>query len=169
MIDEDSSRILSWLETSAPWHLTVQDFYEQYEFSLLDVQLPSHLSFLASAETLGSLRSSVETLLGAELGDRIDATVHKLVPGQRIRVHNDFIPGQETHRILIQLNRGWEEESGGILMLFTGENPKTLTRLIVPKNCSAFGFAISPRSYHAVSTVHSGERFTLVYSFYGRT
>ena len=28
------------------------------------------------------------------------------------------------------------------------------------------GFEISPESNHAVSTVHAGERFTLVYSFY---
>ena len=33
-----SSKILSWLETEAPWELVETDFYEQYEFSLQAIQ-----------------------------------------------------------------------------------------------------------------------------------
>lgn len=166
IMEEEASRILSWLETSAPWRLAVHTFYEQYEFSLLDIDLPARLRFLTSVDTLISLRRSVGILLGANLSERVDATVHKLISGQRIRIHNDFIPGQETHRLLIQLNRGWSDEMGGLLMLFAEDDPRSLNRIILPRNRSGFGFAISPKSHHAVSAIQSGERFTLVYSFY---
>jgi len=36
----------------------------------------------------------------------------------------------------------------------------------VPISGSTQGFAISPNSHQAVSTVHGGERFTIVYSFF---
>ena len=88
-------------------------------------------------------------------------------PGQRIRIHNDFIPGRETHRLLLQLNRDWSEDCGGMLLMFQRPQPDGISRMIQPSSCSALGFAISPDSHHAVSTVHKGQRFTLVYSFYG--
>ena len=51
-------------------------------------------------------------------------------------------------------------------MLFNGPEPGTVSRIIEPQNGSVQAFAISPESYHAVSTVHAGHRFTIVYSFY---
>ena len=32
-----STEWLGWLQAEAPWKLTVSEFYEQYEFSLLDL------------------------------------------------------------------------------------------------------------------------------------
>jgi hypothetical protein len=34
-------------------------------------------------------------------------SAHKLTAGQTIRIHNDWIRGEETHRVLIQVNDGW--------------------------------------------------------------
>ena len=46
---QQAKDILEWLEI-APWHLTVTDFYSQYEF-LLDIQnVPKNLQFLISDE-----------------------------------------------------------------------------------------------------------------------
>ena len=73
--------------------------------------------------------------------------------------------GQETYRLLVQLNRGWHDEQGGMLMLFSSASPDDVRRIIRPLHGSAFAFRITPQSFHAVSTVRSGERFTLVYSF----
>lgn len=162
-----SSAILGWLETEAPWELVEADFYEQYEFSLLSVQMPPHLAFLSGRKFLDDLRAKVERILGERLGDRIDCTVHKLVHSQRIRIHNDFIPGEETHRVLIQLNRGWDDDRGGFLMFFNSDDPSDVHRVFSPIHDSVVGFAISEDSNHAVSTIHDGERFTLVFSFYG--
>ena len=131
--------------------------------------MPSPLKFLTEQPFLNDLRSKVERIFEVRLEDRIDCTVHKLVPGQRIRIHNDFIPGQETHRVLVQLNRGWHDDQGGFLMFFNSQDPSDVHRVFSPVHDSVVGFAISEDSNHAVSTVHGGERFTLVFSFYGRS
>ena len=157
---------LDWLETDAPWELTTTDFYEQYEFSLLHASLAPVVQYLACPESLTSLRHRMARHFRHPLSERVDVTAHKLVPNQTIRIHNDFIPGGESHRLLLQLNRGWEPEHGGYLMFFSGPEPETVTKVMEPRHGSVQAFAISPRSYHAVSTVHGGERFTVVYSFH---
>jgi Rps23 Pro-64 3,4-dihydroxylase Tpa1-like proline 4-hydroxylase len=158
--------LLTWFESEAPWRLTVMDFYEQYEFDFQDVDLPVFLKPLFSEDVLRELRQSVGALLGASLKPPIEITAHKLNRSQRIRIHNDSRPNGETHRLLVQLNRGWDEANGGLLMLFRGPQVETLDDFIAPTTRSAFGFEISPRSYHAVSQVHQGDRYTLVFSFY---
>ena len=157
---------LGWLETDAPWTLTTTSFYEQYEFSLLHASLPPVAQRLVCPETLTALRYRMTRHFRRSLSERVDVTAHKLVPEQTIRIHNDFIAGGESHRLLLQLNRGWEPEHGGYLMLFDGPEPETVSKVLEPRHGSVQGFAISPRSYHAVSTVHGGERFTVVYSFH---
>ncbi|SDX21835.1 cyclophane-containing peptide 2OG-Fe(II) oxygenase YhhC [Nitrosomonas oligotropha] len=163
---EFSMELLSWLEKSAPWSLTETDFYEQYEFSFYDINLPSNLVSLSDYEYLNQIKIFMENVFAITLDDKIDCTAHKLIPGQRIRIHNDFIPDMETHRLLIQLNRGWIDENGGMLMLFNSTDPNDLGKIYRPIHNSAFAFEISAKSNHAVSTIKEGERFTLVYSFY---
>lgn len=158
--------VLAWFEDGAPWQLIEAEFYEQHEFSLRHEELPEVVHFLVSDENLNYLRNCVEQSFQVKLSEQIDVTAHKLVPGQTIRVHNDYIPGRETHRILIQLNRGWKDENGGLLIFFNSNDPADMNRAFRPEHNSCVGFEISPRSNHAVSTVYSGERFTLVYSFY---
>jgi Rps23 Pro-64 3,4-dihydroxylase Tpa1-like proline 4-hydroxylase len=160
------SQLLTWFENDAPWKLVETDFYEQYEFSFFDIQLPSEISFLTSPEYLSQVKKRVECLFLVKLDTRIDFTAHKLISGQRIRIHNDYISGCETHRLLIQLNRGWEDENGGMLMFFNSKSPSDIHKIFRPAHNSSVGFAISPDSHHAVSTIHKSERFTLVYSFY---
>lgn len=163
---ELSLRTLQWLENTDLWELTEAEFYEQYEFSLHDCYLPKNLNGLKSGATLKYFRKILERKFNTNLRSRVDITVHKLIKGQTIRIHNDFIPGQETHRLLFQLNRSWIEEDGGYLMIFQSPNPESVEGLLPPIHRSAMGFEISQKSYHGVSTVHGGERYTLVYSFY---
>ena len=160
---------LEWLEEDAPWELTITEFYEQYEFSLLHVSLATTVRSLICEETLTTLRKQMARQFCRSLSERVDVTAHKLLPRQTIRIHNDFLPGGESHRLLLQLNRGWEPDFGGYLMLFSGPDPETITKLVEPKHGSVQAFAINPHSYHAVSTVHEGERYTIVYSFYPDT
>jgi Rps23 Pro-64 3,4-dihydroxylase Tpa1-like proline 4-hydroxylase len=158
--------LLEWFESEAPWRLTVMDFYEQYEFDFRDVDLPVRLKPLFCQDTLNELRQNVGTLLGTSLKPRIDITAHRLTRSQKIRIHNDARLDGETHRFLVQLNRGWNEANGGFLMLFRGPEVETLEEVVSPTSRSAFGFEISNSSYHAVSQVHQGDRYTLVFSFY---
>jgi Rps23 Pro-64 3,4-dihydroxylase Tpa1-like proline 4-hydroxylase len=164
--DSISLHILEWLETKAPWKLVETDFYEQFEFNFVDATVPNGITFLKTEAFLNDLRVEVQRLLGVRLTRRIDATAHKLVSGQRIRIHNDFLPGGETHRLLIQLNRSWKEEDGGYLLFFNSPSLTDIHKIFRPVHNSAVAFAISPNSNHAVTTIHGYERFTLVYSFY---
>ena len=160
------ARWLGWLEAEAPWKLTIAEFYEQYEFSLLDAVYIPAIHHLVSDDTLAILKECMSEHFHCPLSERVDITAHKLVPGQTIRIHNDYISDGETHRLLLQINPDWKPGHGGYLMLFDGPDPRAVSKIIKPQSGSVQAFAISPASYHAVSTVHAGRRFTIVYSFY---
>ena len=163
---EASVSILQWLENSAPWRLVETDFYEQFEFSFWDIKLPECVSFTIDPLFLRSVKGLMQHTFDVRLQDHFDFTAHKLTSGQKIRIHNDFIPGRETHRLLVQLNRGWKDEDGGVLMFFNSSEPTEVHSIFRPIHNTAIGFEISGVSHHAVSTIHRGERFTLVWSLY---
>lgn len=160
-----ASQVLDWLETEAPWKLRIEDFYEQHEFELTEETLPAHLHGLVAQEALEGYVESMIAPIAPGRVRLVEATAHKLSGGQAIRIHNDYIGGEETHRLLVQLNRGWADENGGFLMLFSSSNANDLARVIRPLHGSAVAFEISPASYHAVSPTVRGERYTLVFSF----
>ena len=161
-----ASAMLEWLENEAPWKLRVADFYEQYEFSFDDVELPDALADSFSTNALYELRRHMEDRFGVELSSRIDITAHRLTHGQCIKIHNDFIPGEETHRLLIQLNRGWEDCNGGLLVFFNSNNPADVHRIRRPIHTTGVVFEISEVSLHAVTPIQTGDRYTLVVSFF---
>jgi Rps23 Pro-64 3,4-dihydroxylase Tpa1-like proline 4-hydroxylase len=148
--------------------LVETDLYEQYEFSFWDVDVPPPLLVFREPDFLSGLKTRVEDVFKVELGNDVDVAAHKLILGQRIRIHNDFISGEKTYRLLIQLNRGCKDEDGGLLLLFNSSDPADIHKAFRPIHNSAIGFVVSPTSNHAVSTIHDGERFTLVYSFYDK-
>ena len=158
--------LLEWFEQDAPWKLVETDFYEQFEFDLRDAELPEAFEALVAPNTLDCLRRKMEAALGDSLGPQVLVVAHRLDPGQRIAIHNDVREGGETHRLTIQLNRGLDDEDGGFFMLFNSDDPSDVHRILRPISGSAIGFAISPASHHAVSRLHGGVRFTLVYSFH---
>ncbi len=84
--------LLGWFETQAPWKISVQDFYEQYEFSFKDVEVPEKLRQLFSLESLNGLRETIGHFFNAPLSTQIDITAHKLNRTQKIRIHNDGRP-----------------------------------------------------------------------------
>ena len=163
-----ASCMLEWLEEGAPWKLRVADFYEQHEFSFDDVVLPDALAESFSPKALDELRQHMESRFGVELSTRIDVTAHRLTHGQRIRIHNDFIPGEESHRLLIQLNRGWEDANGGLLCFFNSNDPSDVHRILRPIHNTGVVFEISKASLHAVTPIQAGDRYTLVLSFFPR-
>ena len=159
---------LDWLESDAPWELIETNFYEQYEFSLNSIEKPNNIDYLSNPHMLSSLVKSVERIFSTGLKSKVNITAHKLLSGQTIRIHNDFLEeeGAENYRVLLQLNRTWDEENGGYLMFFSDCDSQKLSDVVEPISGSIQGFKISPTSYHAVSTVHAGERYTIVYSFF---
>jgi Rps23 Pro-64 3,4-dihydroxylase Tpa1-like proline 4-hydroxylase len=160
---------LRWLEAEAPWKLRIADFYEQWELHLESVALPETLLGLLDPYFVRNIARALLGLFVEDELDLVEVTAHKMLAGQTIRLHNDFIEDAESHRIIIQLNRGWRDDQGGLLMLFGSDSAEDIQRILRPLHRSAFAFAISDRSFHAVSTITEGERFTLVYSFKAST
>jgi len=163
---EMEEALLTWFEQKAPWSLVEADFYEQFEFDMRDADLPDAIASLVSPASLDALRAKMEAAFGDVLDGHVQVVAHRLDPGQRIAIHNDMREGGETHRLTVQLNRGLSDDDGGFFMLFNSDDVNDIHRILRPISGSAIGFAISPESHHAVSRLHNGERFTLVYSFY---
>ena len=167
VIDQELvSSLLSWFEVEANWKLVEAEFYEQHELQWDEGQLQTSLSFLTSQAFLDTVRAEAESLFRRPFFDRVEWAVHKLVPGQRIRIHNDLLTTGETHRMILHINRGWSFSQGGFLMLFNSPNPADVHRVLMPVNGSLVGFEISETSSHAVSLVFEGERFAIVFSLY---
>ena len=160
--------VLGWMRADAPWHLKIASFYEQWELPISLGTLPDGLAYLQEPGFIDALGNRMIAPLLQQGWDLLEITAHRLVAGQTIRIHNDYLEGQETHRLLVQLNDGWTDENGGMLMLFGSASHEDVRRIVRPLHGSAFAFEISPASYHAVSRIHGGERFTLVYSFKAR-
>ncbi len=156
---------LLWMQKDAPWKLRIASFYEQWELHLSPEILPSQLQELLAPEIITEIERRLIRPIEAGRVRFVEATAHKLVAGQTIRIHNDYLDEGETHRVLFQLNRGWRDEQGGLLMLFGSASPEDVRRIVRPTHGSAFAFEISPTSFHAVSRIAGGDRFTMVYSF----
>lgn len=168
LVPDIEQALLEWFETDAPWQLVETDFYEQYEFRMLDVVLPESVSQLTAPDNFSALRREMAEIFNVTFDDRVMLVAHKLMPGQRIAIHNDYLVGKETHRLTVQLNRGLRDEDGGLFMLFNSFDPMDIHRIIRPVCGSVIGFEIGENSHHAVSMLHDKERYTLVYSFYAQ-
>ena len=160
------SSLLGWFEAEASWKLVETDFYEQHELDLGGDEPKEPLDFLTNQSFLERVCTEAALLFGAPFSERVEWAVHKLLPGQRIRIHNDLLDGGETHRVILHMNRGWSLSKGGFLMFFNSPNPADVHRVLMPLNRSLVGFEISEKSSHAVSLVLDGERFAIVYSLY---
>lgn len=164
-------RLLHWFEHDAVWiEKNIEDFYESYDISLRTSTLPLELQFLVDEEFLAGVREHVARAMNTRLGPKTDVTAHRLVPGHHIAIHSDYGELKQTHRLLVQLNRGWSLANGGLLMFLAHERPTEPSDddcYYIPAHCTAFCFEVSPKSFHAVSRVKQGDRFTLCLSFYG--
>jgi Rps23 Pro-64 3,4-dihydroxylase Tpa1-like proline 4-hydroxylase len=157
-------KIYDWLDTTDAWSLTEADFYTQFEFSLLDTTLPEDLQSLIEKDAIQCLTDRFNELCGKSSFSLAGVTAHKLVNGHRIGIHNDYIGKAETHRMVIHITPYWQDSNGGYLMLFQSAKADQVAKLIKPVDNSAFGFEISEKSYHAVSTIYDFYRYSIVYT-----
>lgn len=158
-------RIYCWFQSTLDWTLVETDFYEQYEFSLLSINLPEDLKCLTETKFLNTIQNKFQEVFRVSDFELVDVVAHKLVNSQHIGVHNDYINGDETHRLVLHFNPDWKEEHGGYLLLFNSSDANDMSKVVSPVDNSAFGFEISKRSHHAVSKIHDFIRYTIVYTF----
>ena len=160
--------LLEFLETTTQWKLTRKSFYEQYELSLNDTPLPSRANLLEGPELLKILET-MRTIFDIEFEERVELVAHKMLPGQGIGIHNDSVPGWETHRLTVTMNREFRDENGGHLVFFNSFDGADVHRVFRPIHNCAVSFELVPNAFHAVSEVTKGTRYSLVYSFWSRS
>jgi hypothetical protein len=130
-----------------------------YRCSLLDV------TELIGAEFQADVLARMRVITGLPLVDRMLVTAQRMLPGQVIGVHSDRpLLGYETARLIVQLNRHWQLNNGGVLELFLSPEGKAVLS-VNPEYNSALGFVLHPDSYHAV-TEATELRQTVVFNFW---
>ncbi|MGL6082751.1 2OG-Fe(II) oxygenase [Acinetobacter sp. NEB149] len=167
--DSLKKNIQYWLLNEAPWNLVKASFYTQYEFSLKDIELPEFLKFIISKDYLTELKEIVEKTYKVSLHNQVDVVAHKLTKGHVIKIHNDFLVDdqlKESHRLLMHFNSNWNVENGGLCMVFSSNDASSIHNIIIPEGNLLQGFEISENSHHAVSEIYSGNRLTIIFTFY---
>ncbi len=158
-----------WLLNDAPWNLVKEHFYTQYEFSLKDIELPEFLKFITSRNYLIKLKEIIQKIYKVNLNDQVDVVAHKLISGHVIKIHNDFLVCnklKESHRLLMHFNSNWSIDNGGLCMIFSDNDASSIHNIIVPEGNLLQSFEISENSHHAVSEIYSGNRLTIIFTFY---
>lgn len=169
--DELHQKIVTWLSEKAPWNLVKADFYTQYEFRLKHTVLPCFMSFLVENTYLNYLKIYMESMYEIRLLNKFDVVGHLLTEGHVIKIHNDYVHEvnnqcRESHRLLMHFNENWDIENGGLCMVFSDSDSSNISNIVIPNGKLLNSFEISQESYHAVSQIHSGNRITLIFTFY---
>jgi hypothetical protein len=162
--EEFSNALLSWLESTLAWNLKETALYAQYELGFSKVKDCPEIQAVSDGAVLARIRDEVSRAFGVAISGRINISAHKLVPGQYGGIHTDNLPS-ETHRLVVQLNRGRSDQSGGNLVFLSGSSPREVEIVFKQQTNSAVGFLLGTGSYHAVTQVKTGVRFTIIYTF----
>lgn len=146
-------------------HLFLQDAEWQhrdgafYRCSLRDVTGNIPAAFLT--EVLARMRE----ITGLPLVNRVVVTAQRMQPGQVIGIHSDRpLVGYEIVRLVLQLNKQWQAEHGGVLELFPSPESEAVFS-VNPEYNKAFGFLLHVDSYHGVTEV-TQPRQTVVFNFW---
>jgi hypothetical protein len=130
-----------------------------YRCSLRDVT--EHIPVTFQTEVLARMRE----INGLPLVNRVVVTAQRMLPGQVIGIHSDRpLVGYEILRLVVQLNKQWQAEHGGVLELFASPESEAVFR-VNPEYNKAFGFLLHGDSYHGVTEV-TQPRQTAVFNFW---
>ncbi len=130
-----------------------------YRCSMCDVT--ETIPELFKPEILARMRD----ITGLPLVNRMLVTAQRMLPGQVIGLHSDrpFL-GYEIARLVVQLNKQWLPEHGGVLELFSSPESEVVFS-VNPEYNKAVGFLLHGDSYHAVTEV-TQPRLTVVFNFW---
>jgi hypothetical protein len=130
-----------------------------YRCSLCDVTEAIPATF--HADVLARMRE----ITGLPLVNRFMVTAQRMLPGHVIGIHSDRpLLGYEIARLVVQLNKHWQAEHGGLLELFASPEGEAVCS-VTPEYNKAFGFLLHAESYHGVTEV-TQPRQTVVFNFW---
>ena len=112
--------MLIWLDNDVSWAVESRRFYVLHGCcsGLTERVGETPAAVIGAPETLQCMRRHLERIFGITL------LAHRMLPSHRIGMHTDTPRhGTETHRLLINLNAGFEDEYGGRLVLLDVIDP----------------------------------------------
>lgn len=150
------------------WQFAEKDFYSQYEACFFQKpNLDSCIRKFTNPQFVTEIVELVCKLFLANFLVCTDISAHKLCRGHAIGLHTDAINEDEVYyRVLIHLNKNWSISSnGGTFIMFDEKKEcNDNIRFYNPTFGSLLAFEISKNSFHAVSPVLSGERYSIIYT-----
>ena len=160
---DDASRVLCWLQQTDAWRRDVRSFAPHDSFALTPAAVPPEAEQAVSPHLLRELRSVLQSRLGVALKPYSLVEAHRTTEQDHIGLHTD--EGVNEVRVALNLKSGWTESHGGILSL--QDRPVGPRKRVeyCPFHNSATAFRTTATSYHRVSPINGGRRYTLLYRF----
>ena len=160
---DDAARVLRWLQLSNSWRREMRSFSSHDSFALTPDIVPTEADPAVSPNLLRVLRNVLQSRLGVTLKSYSLIEAHRSIKQDHIGLHTD--EGVNEVRVTLNLNSGWTESHGGILSL--QDRPVHPRKRIAycPVHNSATAFCTTETSYHQVSPIKVGLRYTLLYRF----
>lgn len=156
------------------WKLHEESFFSQNDVSWVRREFGRPPLGVATPEIAALLRTGAELIeseMNAVIGTHHTVVGHKMVVNQMVGIHNDspeLDRGRtENFRLIYYVDNNYSDDKGGHLLLFGSNNATDIIDAVRPLFNSAVVMQLSDKSYHAVSRVRSGVRYSLVVSYWG--
>jgi|HubBroStandDraft_4_1064222.scaffolds.fasta_scaffold238600_3 Rps23 Pro-64 3,4-dihydroxylase Tpa1-like proline 4-hydroxylase len=157
---DDASDVLTALERCS-WTAVAGKHFEFGELQNVNL-LEMIVQKLNERRVSSAVRDLLTTAFKIPLSTTMQAAAHRYRPGEGIGPHTD--EGVKAARFILNLNRDWKPEHGGIWLL--GNNIQLQpAEPLAPKSNSGFGFISGPETYHAMSERTFGESFAFIFEF----
>jgi Rps23 Pro-64 3,4-dihydroxylase Tpa1-like proline 4-hydroxylase len=167
-----AAQLLEVCEANTCWEDSLRSYYRiqrcriRSHISVVNKGVGDIFPLLANSDNLCEIRERVETWFDTKICI-VDVAVNRMTPGHWIGVHNDHWPNDPpSYRMVIWLTRLWTTGMGGETLILKTSKASTVVETLKPLHNSLWIFETGRSSYHAVSPVLSGVRFTVAYEFW---
>ena len=158
-----AQRALSWLRHTKAWERQEGAFFRHDSFALTPEVVAPEVEAIVSPKTLGSLRALLQSRFATEVEPFAHVEAHRSTRRDDIGLHTDA--DVREIRLMLNLNTRWTPDQGGVLQLQDRPDHRCRRVRYRPLHNSATAFCTAQDSYHRVSPVQEGERYTLLYRF----
>ena len=158
-----AQRALSWLHHTKAWERQEGAFFRHDSFALTPEVVAPEVEAIVSPKTLGALRALLQSRFATEVEPFAHVEAHRSTRRDDIGLHTDA--DMREIRLMLNINARWTPDQGGVLQLQDRSDHRCRRVRYRPLHNSATAFRTAPDSYHRVSPVQEGERYTLLYRF----
>jgi hypothetical protein len=159
--------LYGWLAALDDWCAHPDAYYDVDQIDLLALEPPAGLACLFAPEALACLRAQLGQLWGHRFQPRMRVVAHRMGAGQGAGLHNDDPRGvEETHRMVLTLGQDASRQRGGLFAVFDSPSPDGLVHAWSPAHNQCLLFEANARSWHAITEVRYGLRYSVVLSFW---